>query len=95
MFPVSMAAKAKELGFTYAELMGKTMPRDGVHFQDIMDKDGVLHSGPHSTGKKLPIGQHSKASSWFHSNLSAELDGAKTKAEALEIIDRHHKRHCP
>jgi RHS repeat-associated protein len=95
MFPVSMAAKAKELGFTHDELMNMTRQRDGLTFQDVPDKFGQLHNGPHSTGKPLPAGQSGKASSWFHKNLMADLDGATTKAEALDIINRHHNTHCP
>jgi RHS repeat-associated protein len=95
MFPVSMAAKAKELGFTHAELMGKTMPRDGLYFNNVPDRFGNIHSGPHSTGMPLPAGQSSKASSWFHKNLMSDLEGATTKSEALAIIERHHTTHCP
>lgn len=94
MFPVSMAAKAKELGFTHAELMGKTMPTSGLMFDNVTDRFGNTHSGPHSTGMPLPPGQSGKASSWFHKNLMADLQGATTKAEALDIIDRHHNTHC-
>jgi RHS repeat-associated protein len=95
MFPVSMAAKAKELGFTHAELMGKTMPTSGLTFDNVTDRFGNTHSGPHSTGMPLPAGQSGKASSWFHKNLMTDLQGATTKAEALAIIDRHHNTHCP
>lgn len=91
-FPVSMAAKAKELGFSHSELMDLTIEREKVWFNDVPDSYGGIHSGPHSTGAKLPDGQSSKASPWFHKNLMADLDGAKTKADALEIIDRHHKK---
>ncbi|HEX8427341.1 RHS repeat-associated core domain-containing protein [Hymenobacter sp.] len=94
MFPVSMAAKAKELGFTHSELTGLTKQRDGLMFENVPDRFGNTHSGPHSTGMPLPAGQSSKASSWFHKNLMADLDGAKTKSEALDIIQKHHTTHC-
>ncbi|MGI4737446.1 MAG: DUF6531 domain-containing protein [Janthinobacterium lividum] len=95
MFPVSMAAKAKELGFTHAELMGKTLPTSGLNFDNVPDRFGNIHSGPHSTGMPLPAGQSGKASSWFHKNLMTDLQGATTKSEALATIERHHTTHCP
>ncbi|MBP2619538.1 DUF6531 domain-containing protein [Chryseobacterium jejuense] len=93
MFPVSMAEKAKELKFTHSELEALTVKTKGVWFSDVPDSDGVLHTGPHSAGKKLPEGQSGKASSWFHSNMMDELGRAKTKVEAMEIINRHHNNH--
>ncbi|WP_444658168.1 RHS repeat domain-containing protein [Flavobacterium columnare] len=92
-FPVSMASKAKELGFTHSELMNMTVDRSSVWFENVPDKYGNIHNGPHSTGAKLPDGQSGKASSWFHKNLMEDLDGAKTKQEALDIIDKHHNAH--
>lgn len=92
-FPVSMASKAKELGFTYSELMDMTVERSKVWFENVADRFGNIHSGPHSTGAKLPEGQSGKASSWFHKNLMEDLDGAKTKQEALDIINKHHNAH--
>ncbi len=93
MFPVSEAAKAKELGFTHAELEERTIKTKGTTFHDVPDKHGNLHTGPHSTGKKLPKGQSGKASSWFHKKLIKQLQGAKTKKGAKAIITRLHNRH--
>ncbi|RZJ94244.1 MAG: hypothetical protein EOO60_03490, partial [Hymenobacter sp.] len=73
MFPVSLAAKAKELGFTHGELMDMTMPTDQVWFENVPDGKGNFHDGPHSKGAPLPKGQSSKASSRFHEHLSAAL----------------------
>lgn len=49
-FPVSLAGKAKELGFTYDEQMNMTILRDQVFFENDPDWFGKLHSGPHLTG---------------------------------------------
>ena len=93
MFPVSMADKAKSLGFTYDELMDMTMDREKVWFEGVPDKYGNTHSGPHSTGMPLPDGQSGKASSWFHKKLSAELEGATTKSQAKRIIKKLHNKY--
>lgn len=92
-FPVSIAGKAKELGFTYDELMGMTLPRNQVFFEKVPDKYGNLHNGPHSTGAALPEGMSSKASSWFHKDLNEKLLKATSKKEALKIIDEHHNKY--
>lgn len=67
--------------------------KNRVTFVDVPDKDGVLHSGPHSTGKKRVFGQSSKASGNFHRRLTDALENANTKKEARKIIGQHHKKH--
>jgi uncharacterized protein RhaS with RHS repeats len=89
MFPVSMAAKAKELGFTHAELMGMTVDTKSITFVDVPDSKGVLHTGKHPS-----VGVYnSTASSNFHKKMMADLKTAKTKQEALDIIKKHHDTH--
>jgi hypothetical protein len=89
MFPVSMAAKAKELGFTHAELMQMTVDTKSITFVDVPDSKGVLHTGKHPS-----VGVHnSSASSNFHKRLMADLKVAKTKQQALDIIKKHHDTH--
>ena len=87
-FPVSMADKAKALGFTASELKGLTTPTSDVWFKDIPDpkNPGKFLEGPHSTGKALPKGQSSRASSIAHIMLSDKLEGAKTKRGAIMRI---------
>ena len=92
-FPVGIAWKAKELEFTYDELMEMTLIRDQVFFENVPDRFGNLHSGPHSTGGVLPEGVSSKASSWFHKNLMERLLNATSKDEALKIIEEHHNKY--
>ncbi|MDD1505520.1 hypothetical protein PVA17_22635 [Lysinibacillus sp. CNPSo 3705] len=48
--------------------------KNRVTFVDVPDKDGVLHLGPHSTGKKRVFCQSSKASGNFHRRLSDVLE---------------------
>ncbi|WP_205763132.1 RHS repeat-associated core domain-containing protein [Aneurinibacillus aneurinilyticus] len=93
LFPVANAAKARNLGFTAEELKRMAVDKNRVSFVDVPDKDGVLHSGPHSTGKERVFGQSSKASGNFHRGLSDALENANTKKEARKIIGQHHKKH--
>ena len=86
MFPVSMAPKSKELGFSAEELKKMSVPTDQISF----------HNVPHNqTGEILDAGMHhrSQASSHFHTQLMAKLEGAKTKAEAKKIIKQMHNKH--
>ena len=83
-FPVAMAAKAKELGFTAEELKGMTVETKKITFVDVPDGKGGLLSGKHHS---------SSASSIFHSKLMNELKDAKTKGEAMDIINKHHEAH--
>ncbi|MGS0641076.1 RHS repeat-associated core domain-containing protein [Xanthomonas oryzae] len=94
-FPVSMAAKAKSLGFSYEELMKLSSPVSDVWFENISDprSAGSTLNGPHSTGKPLPAGQSSRASSLAHIDLSNRLGGAKTKLGAVRIIMRFMRQH--
>ena len=92
-FPVGIAWKAKDLGFTYDELMGMTFIREQVFFENAPDKFGNLHSGPHSIGGVLPQGISSKVSSWFHKNLMEKLLNSTSKNEALKIIEEHHNKY--
>ncbi|WP_199914969.1 RHS repeat-associated core domain-containing protein, partial [Xanthomonas fragariae] len=94
-FPVSMAAKAKSLGFSYEELMKLSSPVDDVWFENVADprRPGAILSGPHSTGKPLPAGQSSRASSHAHIDLSNRLGRANTKLGAVRIIKKFMRQH--
>ncbi|GFD83746.1 RHS repeat domain-containing protein [Tenacibaculum sp. IMCC1] len=85
MFPVSQAAKAKELGFTAEEIKKMTVETDRIIFTNVKDKRGNI----------LPDGKHhgSRAGRHFHNKLIEDLKGAKTKLEAKKIIAKHHKKH--
>ncbi|EOF5433909.1 hypothetical protein ACK1MO_003613, partial [Salmonella enterica] len=80
-FPVSEAAKAKELGFTYSELGNLSSPRENVWFENIPDPKhpGSVLDGPHSTGGKLPPGQSGRASSAAHDMLIDTLKQTTSK----------------
>ncbi|XTZ38660.1 hypothetical protein ACQYRI_00940 [Salmonella enterica] len=85
MFPVSMAAKAKELGFSAQELKAMTVPTNEITFVGITDKKGnLVPDGPHHGSK---AGRH------FHNKLINELNRAETKLHAKQIIASHHTRH--
>ncbi|MCG8697722.1 MAG: RHS repeat-associated core domain-containing protein [Bacteroidales bacterium] len=89
MFPVSQATKAKELGFTHAELMEMTVKTNEIEFVDVPDRKGFLHTGRHvSSG--VP---NNPASSNFHKRLINDLKGAKNKREAKDIVYKHHNKH--
>ena len=94
-FPVSMATKAKELGFTASELKELTTPTSDVWFKDIPDpkNPGEFLEGPHSAGKTLPKGQSSRASSIAHDMLGDKLEGAKTKRGAIQRIRNFAERY--
>ncbi|MEK4424995.1 hypothetical protein [Solibacillus sp. FSL K6-1523] len=66
---------------------------DRLTFVDVPDKEGNLHSGPHSNGKKRVGNQSSKASSNFHTQLSNALQEANTKREARIIIGQYHRKY--
>ena len=87
-FPVSMAEKAKELGFTVEELKKLSTPTGDVWFQNIPDprNPGAVLEGPHSQGKKLPPGQSGRASSIGHDILIGSLEGASSKRSAIARI---------
>lgn len=84
MFPVSMAAKAKDLRFSASELEKMSVETGKITFVDVLDSDGNLVSGKH----------HSSSASWhFHDKLIKDLQNAKTKTQAKKIIAKHHKAH--
>ncbi|PIT14232.1 RHS repeat domain-containing protein [Snodgrassella alvi] len=85
MFPVSLAAKAKSLGFTAEELKALTLPTKDIYFTGVKHgKTGeILEGAHHGTG----------AGSWFHKELIGELKGAKSKTEAKKIIESMHTKH--
>lgn len=85
LFPVSLAAKAKELGFTAEELKKYAVNTDRITFTNVSDSKGI----------PVPDGGHhgSRAGRHFHNKLIAELEGATSKADAKKIIARHHKGH--
>lgn len=84
-FPVSMAGKAKELGFTFGELEKLTVKTAGIRFTGVTDSRGV----------SVPDGDHhgSSAGRHFHIKLMNALKGANTKPEAEAIIKSHHDKH--
>ncbi|MCE5990385.1 RHS domain-containing protein, partial [Pseudomonas sp. LM20] len=85
MFPVSIASKAKELGFTAQELKEMTVPTKDITFVGVTDKHGnPVPDGPH---------HGSRAGRLFHNNLIKDLNGAQSKAQALSVIDSHHSKH--
>ncbi|CAO3304132.1 MULTISPECIES: hypothetical protein [Pseudomonas] len=85
MFPVSIGAKAKELGFTAQELKEMTVPTKDITFVGVTDKHGnPVPDGPH---------HGSRAGRLFYNNLIEDLNGAQSKAQALSVIDSHHGKH--
>ena len=78
MFPVSIAMDAKRLGFTPSELRSMTLNTEDVVFHYR------TYRGKH---------HKSTASSLFHQDLIAQLKVAKTKTEALRIIEDMHEKH--
>jgi RHS repeat-associated protein len=85
MFPVSMAPKAKELGFTAQELKEMTVPTKDITFVSVTDRHGnPVPDGPH---------HGSSAGRNFHNKLIKDLAKTKTKSEALSVIDAHHRAH--
>ena len=85
LFPVSLAAKAKELGFSAQELKKYVVDTDRITFTKVTD----------SKGAPVPDGGHhgSRAGRHFHNKLIAELENATSKREAKRIIARNHKNH--
>ncbi|WP_176589959.1 RHS repeat-associated core domain-containing protein [Elizabethkingia argenteiflava] len=85
MFPVSVAAKAKELGFSLDELEKLTIKIADIEFVNVTNRHGLpVPDGPH---------HGSSAVRHFHNKLIDALKGANTKAEALAIIQQHHDNH--
>lgn len=78
MFPVSIAMDAKRVGFTPSELRSMTLNTEDVVFHYR------TYRGKH---------HKSTASSLFHQDLIAQLKVAKTKTEALRIIEDMHEKH--
>ncbi|MEQ1976039.1 hypothetical protein ABLA76_09400, partial [Xenorhabdus sp. SGI240] len=78
MFPVSLAAKAKELGFTAEELKKYVVDTDKITFTNVTD----------SKGHPVPDGGHhgSRAGRHFHNKLIADLKNAKSKFDAKKIM---------
>ncbi|WP_256262431.1 RHS repeat-associated core domain-containing protein [Pseudomonas gingeri] len=85
MFPVSLAAKAKELGFTAQELKKYVVDTDRITFTNVTD----------AKGRPVPDGGHhgSRAGRHFHNKLIAELETATSKRQAKVIIARNHRNH--
>ncbi|PHM59281.1 RHS repeat-associated core domain-containing protein [Xenorhabdus sp. KK7.4] len=85
MFPVSLAAKAKELGFTAEELKKYVVDTDKITFTNVTD----------AKGNPVPDGGHhgSRAGRHFHNKLIADLKNAKSKFDAKKIMVRHHRKH--
>ena len=55
-----------------------------ITFVDVPDDLGNLLEGKHHA---------SSASSFFHNRLIEDLNKAKTKPEAMDIIKKHHDAH--
>ncbi|WP_230580740.1 RHS repeat domain-containing protein, partial [Xenorhabdus bovienii] len=85
MFPVSLAAKAKELGFTAEELKKYVVDTDKITFTNVTD----------AKGNPVPDGGHhgSRAGRHFHNKLIADLKEATGKFGAKKIMVRHHRNH--
>ncbi|WP_276524794.1 RHS repeat domain-containing protein [Flavobacterium branchiophilum] len=85
LFPVSQAAKAKELGFTAEEIKKMSVNTDRITFENVTD----------ALGNPVPDGTHhnSRAGRNFHNKLIDALKDAKSKLDAKKIIARHHKAH--
>ncbi|MEK9495002.1 RHS repeat-associated core domain-containing protein, partial [Photorhabdus sp. P32] len=85
LFPVSLAAKAKELGFTAEELKKYVVDTDKITFTNVTD----------SKGNPVPDGGHhgSRAGRHFHNKLIADLKEATNKLDAKKIIGEHHRNH--
>ncbi|MGJ8739171.1 RHS repeat domain-containing protein, partial [Zobellia laminariae] len=85
MFPVSIASKAKELGFTAEEIKSMSVETDRITFSGVTDRSGnLLPDGPH---------HNSRAGRHFHNKLIKDLNSASTKQDALDIIKKHHDAH--
>jgi hypothetical protein len=85
MFPVSMAAKAKELGFTAEQIMKMSVDTNKITFVNVTDAKGApIASGGHTN---TSAGRH------FHNKLISDLKGASTKKAAKKIIGKHHRKH--
>lgn len=80
-FPVSMAAKAKELGLNAETLKSWATPTVDVYFQNINDKGNIIQ-GPHPSRNSSGC----RASSVAHEQLMAQLQDAADPDEALDII---------
>ncbi|WP_072061492.1 RHS repeat-associated core domain-containing protein [Xenorhabdus khoisanae] len=85
MFPVSLAAKAKDLGFTAEELKKYVVDTDKITFTNVTD----------AKGNPVPDGGHhgSRAGRHFHNKLIADLKNAKSKFDAKKIMVRHHRKY--
>ncbi|WP_167377851.1 hypothetical protein [Pseudomonas floridensis] len=85
IFPISIAAKAKELGFSAQEFRELTVPT----------KDGTFVGVTNALGNPVPNGSHHNSSAGrnFHNNLIRDLAKTQTKAQALSVIDAHHRAH--
>ncbi len=84
-FPVSLAPKAKELGFSAEELLSMTRPTKDITFTGVKDNDGnTISDGGHHCSS---AGRH------FHNQLIAKLKNATSKAEALGIISAMNAAH--
>lgn len=85
LFPVSLAAKAKELGFTVEELKRYVVDTNKITFTNVTNSKGV----------RLADGGHhgSRAGRHFHNKLISDLESANSKLEAKKIIGKHHREH--
>lgn len=90
-FPVSMATKSKELGFTAKEQKALSTATKDVYFINIPDPKNptILLQGQHPT-KGI---SNTRASSNAHKILMNRLAGATTKDEAIDIIHDFSKNH--
>ena len=84
-FPVSIAPKAKELGFSADELEKLTTPTQNITFSGVKDKEGNIlpDSGHHQT----------RAGRYFHIELIKSLKDATSKEEAMSIMKTLHDKH--
>ncbi|MHC8945436.1 type VI secretion system tip protein TssI/VgrG [Advenella incenata] len=88
-FPVSMAAKAKELGLNAETLKSWATPTVDVYFQNIKDKGNIIQ-GPHPSRNSSGC----RASSVAHEQLMERLNTAKSPQNALDIIQAFARKHA-
>jgi len=87
-FPVSMAAKAKELGITAEQLKSWATPTEDVFFKDISHKGNIIE-GPHPSS----VSKGCAASTAAHKELMRRLNNATSAQNALDIIKKFARKH--
>ncbi|MGJ1081293.1 RHS repeat domain-containing protein, partial [Bacteroides fragilis] len=78
MFPVHLAPKLKDLGFTASELKKMVIPTKNMQIK---------------IGRNKGLHHRSSASSIFHQKLANAITNAKSKQQAQSEIERLHNKH--